>query len=72
MKEITALVGALGMLLIAAGSPQAADYFTKGALRQARVGQREMPRAIASDIAASAPKFCYYLGGPKGTSWVCR
>ncbi len=72
MNGMTALSGAVGILLLAVCSLQAANRSATGTLQRARVTHQALRQTAAPITGASTPKFCYYLGGPKGTSWVCR
>jgi hypothetical protein len=72
MQKMATIGVAFGILLIAAVPLQAAHHSTKKHLRHAHVSLRARPPAAAPVVAANTPKFCYYLGGPHGTTWVCR
>jgi len=72
MKEMTALSSALGMLFLAMSSLEAADHSAIGTLQRPRVSHQALRQTVAPITGASTSKFCYYSGGPKGTSWVCR
>jgi hypothetical protein len=72
MQKLAKIGVAFGLLLVTASPLQAADHSTKSHLRYARTDHRVVPTAAVVTIAENTPKFCYYLGGPHGTSWVCR
>lgn len=59
------------VIFIGAASPlHAAIYSTKQTVKHPRVHHRMGTAEV--QVVASAPKFCYYMGGPHGAPWVCR
>jgi hypothetical protein len=70
MRKIATIVLALGILAGVSAQSQAANYSTT-AKKHPQGQQRALLLSADPMTVGSIPKFCHYLGGPHGTSWVC-
>jgi hypothetical protein len=74
MKKMARVAATCGISLSMAAQAQAASHLPKHAVKHARIHIHHLYHRLTADplIVAGATKFCYYMGGPHGTSWVCR